>query len=684
MPTAPASVPDRASVHADADADAAAAQPQRPPLADPLADPLAPVPDRSAAPLSPALLNSVVWLLGAALVVAALYFGRDILVPFALAALLAFVLDPLVTWARRGRLPRPLAVGVVLVCTVAVLSWVSVFVAGQAVALGRDLPTYQSTVQQKLRGLRQQLSGRGVFDSAGRMLEVVDGELDATRRALDSNLHGGKVAAAPLRVQVQPAAPTAVQALSDLASQVLGPLALAGLVLVFLVFILLERHDLRDRLLRLVGGDLQRTTAALDEAAQRVSRYLTMQVLVNTGYALPLAAGLWLIGVPGALLWGALGGLLRFVPYIGPLIAALFPLTLAFAVDPGWQMLLWTGALIVLLELVINNMVEPWLYGHSTGLAPTAVLVAAAFWTALWGPIGLLLATPITVCLVTMGRHLPHLQFLDLLLGRDPVFDHATRLHQRLLAGDTEDAIELALAQARDSSPQAFYQQCALPVLQQADDRLRQGASAGPHHRLLKGMQAVLAEMRLEHPPTHTPDTAAALLCVGGRSEPDTLAASMLAHALQLHGLSARSLAATAVSAEQIGRIALDGVQALCLSQFSHNPAAQARYVCRRLRRLQPGLHIVLVCWNAPADLLLPGAAAEIGADAVVTHLDAAVAHLQGLAPVIPNPDPDPTSAQPAGPSPDAGAGPHSAVCGNVLHGLALHADAPQASPALP
>ena len=671
MPTAPASVPDRAPARADAAAPAQQSAALADAMRDTPTDAATQAPDSSATHLSPALMNSVVWLLGVALVVAALYFGRDILVPFALAALLAIVLDPLVTRLRRGRLPRPLAVGVVLVCTVATLGWASVFVAGQAVALGRDLPTYQSTVQQKLRGLRQQLSGRGVFDSAGRMLEVVDGELDATRRALDSNLHGGKVAAAPLRVQVQPAAPTALQALGDLAGQVLGPVAVAGLVLVFLVFILLERHDLRDRLLRLVGGDLQRTTAALDEAAQRVSRYLTMQLVVNTGYALPLAAGLWLIGVPGALLWGALGGLLRFVPYIGPLIASLFPLTLAFAVDPGWQMLLWTAGLIVLLELVINNAVEPWLYGHSTGLAPTAVLVAAAFWTALWGPIGLLLATPITVCLVTMGRHLPHLQFLDLLLGRDPVFDHATRLHQRLRAGDTEDAIELALTQARDSSPQAFYQQCALPVLRQADDRLRQGASAGPYHRLLKGMQALLAEMRLEHPPSHPPESAATLLCVGARSEPDTLAATMLAHALQLQGLPARSLAATAVSAEQIGQIALDGVQALCLSQFSHNPAAQARYVCRRLRRLQPGLHIVLVCWNAPADLLLPGAAAEIGADAVVTHLDAAVAHLQGLSLLIAD-------------SPEGAGGARSAARGDVLHGLAQHADAPQASPALP
>ena len=217
-----------------------------------------------------------------------------------------------------------------------------------------------------------------------------------------------------------------------------GPLANAGIVLVFVVLILLDRLDLRDRLLRLWGGSLHRSTDAMDEAGMRISKYLTMQLVVNVTYGIPMAAGLWFIGVPGALLWGAVAALMRFVPYVGPMISAVFPLALAFAVDPGWSMVLWTLALIVLLEMLSNNVVEPWLYGASTGLSAMSLMVSATFWTALWGPVGLIMSTPLTVCLLVIGRHLPRLRFLDVLLGSQPALDTPTRIYQRLLAGDVE------------------------------------------------------------------------------------------------------------------------------------------------------------------------------------------------------------------------------------------------------
>ncbi|OYU98444.1 MAG: hypothetical protein CFE45_16465 [Burkholderiales bacterium PBB5] len=289
------------------------------------------------------------------------------------------------------------------------------------------MPTYQATVQHKLHGLRTLTQGHGVLDDATRLFDVVGGELDAAKRDLE-NSGRSRAAPAPMRVQLAPAPRSALQTLADWLAPVLGPVATAGIVAVFLVFILLERNDLRDRLLRLVGGDLHRTTDALGEAAERVSRYLTMQLLVNLSYGLPMAMGLWLIGVPGAALWGVLAALLRFVPYVGPVFAAAFPLALALAVDPGWQMLGWTLALVLSLELVVNNLVEPWLYGASTGLSPVSIIVSAVVWTALWGPIGLILATPLTVCLAVLGRHLPP---LDAVFDRlaDAVDEHLGEQH---------------------------------------------------------------------------------------------------------------------------------------------------------------------------------------------------------------------------------------------------------------
>jgi len=565
-----------------------------------------------------AVPRGLIGLVAASLTIALLYFGRDLLVPFALAVLVSFVLDPLVARLRRWRLPRVLAVALVMLCTVAVVGATSVFVGSQVIELGHDLPTYQKTIRGKLRDLRQHLSGRGLFEDASRMMDVVGTEIKATQRAIDGSARAPHPA--PTRVQIDPTPLSPLQAIGEMLSPVLKPLAEAGVVLVFVLFILLERNDLRDRFLRLVGGDLHRMTDAMNEAAHRVSRYLTMQLLVNSAYALPMTLGLWLIGVPGALLWGVMAGALRFVPYVGPVIAAAFPLTMAFAVDPGWHMLLWTLLLIVSLELIINNLVEPWLYGASTGLAPVAVLVSAALWTALWGPIGLILATPLTVCLVVMGRHLPALGFLDILFGRGDVFDGPTRLYQRLLAGDVEEVCELADQQVQQSSLQSFYDDTAVAALRLAADDHARVANVEHRHRVAGGMAALISELRESHP-VAAPDAAPQVLCIGARWEADTMAADMLAHALSTDGLAAQLLPPAAVSAERLAALPLQGVQVVCLSYFSRQPETHARYVCRRLRRLRPDLHIVLVLWNAPAALLAADAIGALGADAVANSL---------------------------------------------------------------
>lgn len=571
---------------------------------------------------------------------AVLYLGQAIFEPLALAALLAFVLDPVVSALRRIGLPRTPAVVLVMLATVAALAATSFLVAGQLTQLAHNLPTYQSTVQGKLRVLRKELTQTsGGFGATTRMLDALGGELDAARR----DLGVGAPARAPMAVTLSTQPRGAMAALADAVTPLLGPLATLGAVLLFLMFVLIERHDMRDRLLRLAGADLHRSTDALDEAGQRVSRYLAMQLLINGLYAVPLAAGLWLIGVPGALLWGLLGGLLRFVPYAGPVVAALFPLALAFAVDPGWQMVLWTLALVVTLELISNNIIEPWLYGASTGLSSLAIVVSAMFWTLLWGPVGLVLATPLTVCLAVLGRHVAPLAWLDVLLGNAPAFDAPTRLYQRLLAGDVEEAIVLCETQARADGVLACYSTTAVPALALAARAHASAASAEHRHRLCSGMGTLLHSLRDELPPPAASGRPR-VLCVGARWEIDTLAAEMLVHALAHAGISARVEPATAVAADHIHRLDLQGIEVLCLSTFSATPEAQVRNIARRLKRSAPGLHIVAGLWNAPPALLDAGATAGLGVDAVASTATELVQRLQAwLDAAAPAATPDPT-----------------------------------------
>jgi AI-2E family transporter len=476
------------------------------------------------------------------------------------------------------------------------------------VGLGREVPTYQSAIQSKMRELRVALAGRGVFSEASKLFGVVEGELDATRRALDQPAATG-AAKAPMRVQVEPSPARPVQALGDLLAPVLAPLLTAGLVLVFLVFILLGRNDLRDRVVRLTGGELHRMSDALEEAAQRVGRYLGVQLLVNLAYGLPLAAGLWMIGVPGALLWGLLASALRFVPYIGAAIAAIFPLTVAFAVEPGWSMLLWTLALVVTLELLINNLVEPLAYGSSTGLSPLAVLLSATFWTVVWGPVGLILATPITVCLVVLGRHLRPLRIFDLLLGNQPAFDASTTLFQRLLAGDVEDAIELACDQLRAGSSAAFYIDTALPALMLAE------ATPGVDRRVqvAEGMKLLLRDLEEQADPERPRPT---LLCIGGSSVLDSLAAELLARALGAQGLHSGVQSRDDGGPAAIDSLDLTGIEVVVVGCLAQRWTTPARNVCRRLRRRKPAIKIVVLAWRSGQDGD-PNAPA-LGADAVV------------------------------------------------------------------
>ena len=542
----------------------------------------------------------------ASIVVGALYVGRDLLIPIALAAFLGFLLDPAVTRLKRWGLPRALAVALVSLTALALLLGAGSYLTGQLRQLSADLPGYQDTITAKVGGLRRQLGGPSSWDGAVNTFGLLQKQID---QGIEPD---------PEVQAVQVVATTAGPVATAVAwlERIGGPVATAGIVALFVVLILLDRDSLRDRVLRLMGGgNLHLATDALHEATRRIGRYLRMQLIVNASYGVPMAAGLWLVGVPGAVLWGALATVMRFVPYVGPLISAVFPLALAFAVDPGWSMVLWTLGLIAVLELISNNVIEPWLYGSSTGLSTLSIIVAATFWTTLWGPIGLVLSTPLTVCLLVMGRYLPALRFMEALLGNAPVLDAPQRLYQRLLAGDGEEAADLAteqvqrrLADEDDAAGLAdalagFYDQVGLPVLRLASSQHASQASA--HHRLrfAAGMPLVLAELREAFPAPSPGRGSPRIHCLGVRWEIDAFAAAMTAHALRHHGFDAHSLAAPLGAGEAaVAALELAPGEVLCLSVFHPEPESQLQKVRRRLQRHHPGVQAIALPWNAAAE----------------------------------------------------------------------------------
>lgn len=632
-----------------------------------------PLPDpRRADPVPVAGGGDIQNVAGVGFVIAALYFGRDIFVPMALAILLSFVLAPIISWLRRRRFPRtPAVITVVLLAFLAIFGF-GVVVAGQISQLGNNLPQYQSNIQEKIRSLRSTATSGGVIAHASEMLRNLSQELDGPSDAPAAIASAGKPAegaapaaagrAAPQRqpipVQIQQPDPAPLQMLQSIVGPLIAPLATGGVVVVFVIFMLLQREDLRDRFIRLAGaGDLHRTTEALSDAGKRVAKYLLMQLVVNATYGVPIGLGLWAIGVPNPLLWGMLAMVLRFVPYIGPFIAALFPLALSIAVDPGWTMLIWTASLFVVIELLSNNVVEPWLYGSSTGLSPVAIIVAAIFWTWLWGPVGLLLSTPLTVCLVVLGQHVPRFAFLDVLLGSEPVLTLPERLYQRLLVGDPDEATERAEEFLEERPLLAFYDEVAIPALTLVEqdrargvleERRRAVVAAGALTLVdnLSGHEDETGAASSEDPeagaePPEVPHGLAdlrpewagpSILSAGGRGNLDDVAAVMLTQLLGRAALGARPAPFDALASATYAGLDLAGIRLICLSYMNTESIAHARYLVRRLRR-RTDVPILVGFWSMPAEeAARRDLVKATRADFAVTSLAGAIEVIEGLA----------------------------------------------------
>ncbi len=595
-------------------------------------------------------------------VMAALYLGRDILVPVTLAILLSFVLVPAVRVLRQLHVPRAPAVLLVVLVTFAGLFGIGSLIASEGAQLAADLPRYSLTMRDKIAALR------GATAETGTLSRIVDLAQDlgaALQPPPPVEVKGDPGSPThPLTVEIKAAKAGLLETVQTFAGPILHPLATTGLILIFTIFILLQREDLRNRAIRIAGsGDLRRTTAAIDDAASRLSRFFLAQLALNIAFGLVIGFGLWLIGLPSPTLFGVLAAILRFVPYVGAVVSALLPLVVAAAVDPGWGMLIATALLFVVVEPIAGHVVEPLLYGHSTGLSPIAVILAATIWTFLWGPIGLVLATPLTVCLVVLGRHVERLWYLDVLLGDQPALTPPEIFYQRMLAGDPAEAVDQGRQFLKERALVTYYDEVVLAglLLAQEDlsrgtlDPARQDAVGGAIRTVVDRLgSAPVARARRGSGRTASREAAAAVaaagpdrqvagvvlaredlapnwrgrtpvLCVSNRGPFDEAATLMLAQTLGRHGLPAQVMAMGALRAgerpEREAEIAL-----VCFSYLEPVSLSQIRFTVRQARRAVPGVKVMVGFWRERDPATLERLRRATSADVLVTSLNEALA----------------------------------------------------------
>ncbi len=609
-------------------------------------------------------LQSLLTLAAAVVTVGALYLAREVLIPITLAVLLSFVLAPVVALLRRVGLPRVPAVLAAVLLALSVILTLGGLIGTQVADLANDAPRYASTVERKIEAVRGYTVGRltEVTGRMGRQMEY-SGSAVPGAPATPEPAPGVSETPKPIPVEVHQPDPNPLDVAQRVLAPVLAPVAEMFVILIVSVFILMQQEDLRDRIIRLFGsGDLHRTTAAMDEAATRLSRYFLTQLALNAAFGVVVGVGLLLIGVPNALLWGIVAALFRFVPYIGAIGAAVMPLLMAAAVDPGWTMVIAVAVLFIVLEPIWGQVMEPLVYGHSTGLSPISVVISAIFWGWLWGPVGLILSMPLSLCLVVMGRHIDRLQFIDVLLGDQPALTPAESFYQRILAGDADEALDQAEVLLRDRSLSAYYDQVALKGLQLAANDSLRGVLTDAQVQNIQGVtdsivldlashddvepaakrdatpEAAITANEVQQAPPGVIDPAseslspewagpAPVLCVAGRGALDEAAAAMLAQLLAKHGLPARVVSQTAVSRGHIEALDVSGVAMVCVSylEASGSPSA-LRYLMRRLRRRLPNAPVLVGLWQADADVLADERLrTAVGADLYVTTLREAV-----------------------------------------------------------
>lgn len=572
---------------------------------------------------------------GCTLVVAVLYAAQAVLVPFALAVLITFVLTPPVTWLERwiGRLPAVLTAVTLVFVLLGLAGW---GLASQVTGLAEDLPRYRVNILTKIADVR----GAGKGGSVEQLQKTIDD--------IKTNLDGAE---APARAGSRSVvlSPERVSAYSSFMwlGPIVGPLTTAGLVLVMVIFMLLERRDMRDRLIRLFGnGQLTATTKAFDEAGTRVSRQLLMQSLVNLTYGIAAWIGLYLLGVPYPLVWAALGALMRFIPYIGPVLGAGAPILVSLAALVGWVGPLWVIGLFAVLELFTNLVLETVLYAGAAGVSQVALLVSVAFWTWLWGPLGLLMATPLTVCVVVLGKHVPGLGFVGMLMADTPALAADHGYYQRLLARDQSEAAELIERHIKVDVPASVYDALLLPALNYAErDRLEERLSAEEENAVIEATRELVSDAAelIRRARAKVPVDAGEL--VGAEAQPplrvlgyaangasDEVALMMLGHVVEDLPITLEITTTRLQASELVKLVQEQQVSLVCIADLPPSPSSKTRYLVKRLHAACPDVHILVGRWASPgladeSSQLLR----EAGATLVASTLAETRSQLEGL-----------------------------------------------------
>lgn len=604
-------------------------------------------------------LSQVAILIGVIFVIAILYFARAVFIPFALAVVFTFLLTPVVNLLDRIHIPRAassLAVVAISVLGLALLGWV---VTGQLVDVANQLPEYRSNIKKKIESLhsaKNQSIGKAAdaVSEIGKEL-VAPGPTSgasATTNGAKGLTTGAISSAKPIPVEVVPPASSPLESLSSLA----GPASIFGIVTVFTLFMLIRREDLRNRLIRLVGqGHMNMMTQALDDTSSRMSRYLFLQLTVNVGYGLVVGFGLYLIGVPHVLLWGVVAALLRFIPYVGFLFSAVMPILLSLAMFDGWAHALLTFALYAAVELIVANLVEPFLYGAHIGLSSLAILIAAVFWTVLWGPIGLVLSMPLTVCLVVMGRYVPNLEFLNILLGDEPVLPPEAHFYQRLLASDQQEARGVLESYLKENTLPQLFDAVLIPALALAEqDRHRNDLDEATQQFITLSTKELIEEfsdrtneipaqqLHGEAPESSSagagtplnpimPNSSKMIVCVPARDDADEIVGTMLVQLLEQAGHRSQCIPLGTI-VEMIALIDDAKPDILCISALPPFAISHARNLYLRLRDHSPTLKIMMGLWGFPGDATkMAGRMRLREGDRVFVRLDQSVAEINAI-----------------------------------------------------
>jgi predicted PurR-regulated permease PerM len=588
-------------------------------------------------------------LLTIVIVGAVLYFAREVFIPFALAFLLAFLLSPLATRLRHwglGRAPSAILVVHVFFVVIAVLGF---GMASQMTDVAHKLPGYQHNIREKLHSV--QISGGGLIERATRVIHDLTAELTPAAPS-PSRSQSGEEKPVPVEIRKAPFSP--IQFLRSILGSLLSSVITALVIIVFVIFMLIQKEDLRDRLIRLIGaGRVNVTTQALDDAASRLSHYLLAQAGINMSFGILAGCVLYFIGVPNPLLWGLAAALLRYIPYLGIWVAACLPAMMAFAVEPGWVKVPIIFGTYLGIDLLMYNFAEPFLYGNTTGISPIAILIAAVFWTWLWGPVGLFLSTPLTVCLVVIGRYVPSLEFLSILLGDEPVLRPETKFYQRMLAMNLDEATELAEEYLKGKSLEQLDDCVIIPALTLAEEDRHRGRLDQEREQFLFQNTRILVEDLTERAdnlisgnnsnrkqnddarksqPAVSSDQPE-VLCIPARDEADEIAALMLEQLLSKRGISAKVLSCAGLLGECIQKVEQEKPGVVCVAAVPPFGYVHARYLCRRLRNRFPELKVV-------AAILTEGDVNEIkkrqppvSADEIGSSLTQALAAILSLLP---------------------------------------------------